>query len=555
MTPAGVALAQAPVITTISPLANTRAATRTGPLIINFSQPLTAASAGALKVFSAQRGGLRTQAATVNGNALSFAPTAYPFLPGETVQYAVTTAAAGSGGALARPKVGQFTVAVGGTGQGIFQPGSDPSVNNFPVDVVTGDIDGDGDLDIITPTYHPNSSLQISTRLNDGSGRFSGGQDLNVTSAGSLVVGDVDGDGDLDFLAINDVNGTVEIWLNNGGLFTSTPARSVSVGSNPQGLALGDVDGDGDLDVLTANASTPFGTISVRLNNGSGVFSGSQEVRVGSNPSLTLADVDNDGDLDILTTTQAIFGVALSIRSNDGTGIFGSGQGMVLSSTGPVGTGLAALSDLDGDGDLDLLTNGNGVGLFDNDGSGNFQFRQMLSTSPNSQSGAAFGLTVGDVNGDGAQDILTANYFDNQVNVYLNGGSGVFGAPIQTLGMTAPRSLTLGDVDGDGDLDFINASETSNTVRVRLNGGTVLAASAAHATAGLALFPNPAHGTATLAGAAPYAPLAVLDALGRTVFTAMAGADGTAQLVLPASLAPGLYLVRTGAQVQQLVVE
>ena len=58
------ALAQAPVITGITPLANTAAAARTTPVTVSFSQPLVASSAGALKVFCSQRGGLRSQGAT-----------------------------------------------------------------------------------------------------------------------------------------------------------------------------------------------------------------------------------------------------------------------------------------------------------------------------------------------------------------------------------------------------------------------------------------------------------------------------------------------------------
>ena len=122
----GLAVAQAPVVNAVMPLANAHAVAPGSPLTITFSQPLTAASAAALKVFSAQRGGLRTRAATpatVSGNTLSFGPGAAPFMPGETVSYTVTRAAAGSGGALAQPRVGQFTTAVGGTGTGRFQPG------------------------------------------------------------------------------------------------------------------------------------------------------------------------------------------------------------------------------------------------------------------------------------------------------------------------------------------------------------------------------------------------------------------------------------------------
>ena len=74
--------------------------------------------------------------------------------------------------------------------------------------------------------------------------------------------------------------------------------------------------------------------------------------------------------------------------------------------------------------------------------------------------------------------------------------------------------------------------------------------------AGLALYPNPVHGGATtLTGAQPGAVVTVLDALGRQVLTAPADAAGTAVLALPAGLASGVYVVRTGQLALRLTVE
>ena len=111
---------------------------------------------------------------------------------------------------------------------------------------------------------------------------------------------------------------------------------------------MADVDGDGDLDMLAANAGS--NTVSVRLNNGTGNFSGTYDIAVGRFPgSVTTADVDGDGDLDLLTTN--ISSNTVSMRFNNGTGIFGSGSDI------PVGSEpyRVAAADLDGDGDLDLL--------------------------------------------------------------------------------------------------------------------------------------------------------------------------------------------------------
>lgn len=71
---------------------------------------------------------------------------------------------------------------------------------------------------------------------------------------------------------------------------------------------------------------------------------------------------------------------------------------------------------------------------------------------------------------------------------------------------------------------------------------------------GLALFPNPATTTTTLVGAPAGSRIQVLDALGRVIITATADANGTAELVLPAGSAGGVYIVRTGSQALRLLV-
>ncbi|UOQ95884.1 Ig-like domain-containing protein [Hymenobacter sp. 5317J-9] len=171
------ASAQLPTITSVVPAPNSRAASPSGPVTVTFNQPLLSTSAGALKVFSGVRGGQRAQgaAAVVSGNTLRFTPGLYPFSPGETVSYTLTQDARSSSGVLAQPRVGQFTAAVSG-GNGSFVKGSDPAAGFQPITVVAGDVDGDGDLDFVTANFRG----PISVRLNDGRGTFGPGRDVSV---------------------------------------------------------------------------------------------------------------------------------------------------------------------------------------------------------------------------------------------------------------------------------------------------------------------------------------------------------------------------------------
>jgi hypothetical protein len=455
-------------ITAVTPRANERAVARNSPLTITFNQSLATASATALKVFSPQRGGLRSRATTpvvVNGSVLRFAPTDYYFQPGETVQYTVTTAASGNS-ALTTPRVGQFTTAVGGTGVGLFPPVTGVIAGQGATyDAQLADVDGDSDLDILAVNSRTNAPGTVSVRLNDGTGTFNGTQEVAVgTAASSLVVGDVDGDGDLDFIAMNGIYNSISVRLNDGtGNFVH--GQDLGIGGFPQGCALGDVDGDGDLDLAVANNST---TVDVLLNSGSGNFSlGTPVLVAGNSRHVALGDVDNDGDLDLLTALDNAN--AVSICLNNGLGIFLS-TGSVAVGTNPY---KLALGDLDGDGDLDLVTANSALSgtlsIRLNNGTGTLAGGGDLAVGPYPQ-----GVALGDLDKDGDLDILAPSQSTATTAVRLNNGNATFSTRPDVAVGISPRNVSMGDVDGDGDLDFITAQSLTvgfGTVIIGLNGG------------------------------------------------------------------------------------
>ncbi len=464
------------------PRANAVAVPATGAVTARFARALPYAAAGGLQVFSAQRGGRRTQgptAAVVQGTTLRWAPAAYPFQPGETVQYTVAPVA-GPGA----PWVGQFTVAVGRPSSGAFRPGASVQLDAYgpTVDAAVGDLNGDGWLDLVTvnPGLNTRFPGAVEVRLNTGRGAFRNAPDVEPgLDVRAVVLADVDGDGDLDLLLANADDNAVQTCLNDGkGRFRTR--ATTRVGASPASVAVGDVDGDGDLDVVTANYYDS--TLSVRRNDGRGVFSRrpGAEVRVGKWPyCVVLADVDNDGDLDLLAA-HGDSANAVSVRRNDGAGHFGGRQearvGRASGVNGSAPHGLVA-GDVDGDGDADLLLALAGraaVGVCRNDGKGGYGPAQEVGVGPGwRERDDQFDVALGDLDGDGDLDLLALNQDTaGTVSVHRNDGRGGFASP-QVVCQGASGPVTLGDLDGDGDLDLVLLKGRGVTVAsVQLNDGT-----------------------------------------------------------------------------------
>ncbi len=130
-------------------------------------------------------------------------------------------------------------------------------------------------------------------------------------------------------------------------------------------------------------------------------------------------------------------------------------------------TRAAVARDVNADGNLGYVSvSGASISVLLGDGTGRFgaPVNTAVRTNP-------MALAVGDVNGDGRLDVVTANTASNNVSIYLGDGDGSFTALASVRIFTAPRWVALGDVNGDGKLDMATANIDTNRVTVLLGDG------------------------------------------------------------------------------------
>ncbi|HKB15043.1 MAG TPA: VCBS repeat-containing protein, partial [Planctomycetota bacterium] len=326
--------------------------------------------------------------------------------------------------------------------------------------------------------------------LGDGTGAFSAAPGQIPAGFGNgfgreVALGDADGDADLDAMYGVSctgmpicVGGQERLLLNDGtGVFSMAPAQPPAWNDSTTSLVLGDVDGDGDLDALAGNTglcgrvgACGIGVNRLYLNDGSGAFSdatGNLPALAAWTESVFLGDVDGDADLDAVIGCKTALGQMTRLLLNDGTGNYEDVTTRSPVMPGTLASSVAAAADLDGDGDLDAFVGTSGPLMFPplgtdrvllNDGGGGLE--EAAVQPPYSGTAHA---SPADVDGDGDLDMLVGTNgppgLPNLLLLYVNGGVGNLAAgggclPSQVGGILG---ADFGDVDGDGDLDALLA--------------------------------------------------------------------------------------------------
>ena len=382
-------------------------------------------------------------------------------------------------------------------------------------DVAIGDFDGDGSPDIVVAAglgVAPYGG-RLFLFVNDGSGGFVDGTSGIPTGipgtphdASSVAVGDVDSDGDLDLIQGGgsgvSVRSQHHLFLNDGrglfidGTFGTDTGLPIYAGTSAFtfDIVLADIENDGDLDVVLDGRGTR--PLRAWVNaNGRGRF-----VETWRTPDnrfsedyyaqyLDVGDVNGDGAVDVLGKLVNLepilfinnrFGYFHRARPEDGAGLPRLQDRMSARDS--------IFADLDGDGDLDgfvasgalpggpsqdlLLINSNGLGLFVD---GTFGPRTGLPL----RTDLSVAVAAGDIDRDGDLDLVVDAAYEGD-QLLLNNGLALFSDASFTSTTGVPQlwevneKIALADFDGDGDLDIVMAFTRPRPRQRNLEGVKVL---------------------------------------------------------------------------------
>ncbi|MFO0425041.1 MAG: FG-GAP-like repeat-containing protein [Planctomyces sp.] len=346
--------------------------------------------------------------------------------------------------------------------------------SSTPYGIIATDLNNDGYVDI-TSVNEITADLRVFLNTGDGSGRFQ--SMLNPFPvdfrASPSEPADFNRDGFADIAVANIGTGSnlssVSILLGNGD-GTYRPQQKINVGVEPRGLVVLDVDGDGDIDIVNTNRGDS--NVAILKNNGSGVFGTPSYVEGGGNGEfgLNAADMNQDGILDLVVGAHDSQTMVVAI--GDGAGGYTPGTGRPLSGK----PWQVAVGDLNGDGREDVASvNGRTSGvtgeLLMGDGRGGL-------SAPESYGIDSFGLAsdLGDIDGDGDLDWLTSSYFGDW-RLFVNDGHAEFtynqsfGRNVQPNHQAASCAAAA-DVDNDGDLDLILIDEEADELVILKNTST-----------------------------------------------------------------------------------
>lgn len=350
-----------------------------------------------------------------------------------------------------------------------------------------GDLDGDGSQELLVPwAIYSTSSNRLYAFHADGS-RLPAWDPMQVGIPTNLThdhvaLADIDGDGDHEVVTVGlaiqppldpySFQVAVHVFQPDGTEVPGWP-QLLGPGDVPRGLAVGDLDFDGTPEIVVCGfkvtPTDPFEESPIYVFESDGQLRSGWPVTPASvgpwaegyMESPRIADLDGDGYCEIVGTTAAVF----RVYSHDGQlldwrlNAFGPGQSIRSPS---------AVGDVNGDGDLEVVLAGQGRIYIYDPGVPGYASEYLVS------GGAFDGLSMADIDGDGAAEIGAYQDYGSEPRIHLFDGSLVPlpGWPYIELQNSPPfhrEHTQFFDIDGDGDLEFAFGTGLTATMGMRMN--------------------------------------------------------------------------------------
>jgi hypothetical protein len=347
-------------------------------------------------------------------------------------------------------------------------------VGAAPGCVESADLNKDAISDLIV-TNEKDTSVTILLGKGDGTFEESTGSPFPAgNGVNDVAIGDYNRDGNLDLAFANHERKYLTVLLGDGrGRFTAAPHSPfpVEVIPHTHGVATGDFNGDKRPDLVTDS----WGNDRVEVLFGDslrGFKIPGRMFNVGKHPyqRLRVADVNLDGKDDILTTN--LDGDNVTVLLCDGRGGFHEAQGSPFPcGNSPFGI---AIGDVNRDGKPDLAivnspastsdrTGTNGLTVMLGDGSGKFT---RANGSPFEAGAIPNRVAIGDVDGDGINDIVVSDNSSDRITLYRMTKNGTVGTASRITVGNHPKGITIADLNGDGKGEIVVCNNGDDDISI-----------------------------------------------------------------------------------------
>lgn len=327
--------------------------------------------------------------------------------------------------------------------------------------VVVADINGDGNQDVAAANYMSNS---ITIWYGDGRGTFSTPPAIiNSPSSFAIAAADLNGDKRIDLVSASYLMDQVLVYYQTeSGGFPMFPSTIITVGNRPNSISIGDLNNDLRLDIVATNFTDSEKRISVLLADASGGYSITNLYYDDRGPIATaIHDFNGDSNPDLAVANNTSSSVIL--LSGDGTGFFDPRtRGERINIAGAPYS--LSVGDFNGDKKPDLA-----IANFEK-GQSNIIFGGNILSPYFADIGAIQAATaVADFDGDGDQDLVTANYYGSAISMLFGNGLGKFCMTKHFIVESGPQAIAVGDFNGDKKPDLAVANQGAGTVSIIIN--------------------------------------------------------------------------------------